>query len=203
MELKKAIEELRKGDKRKFNQTLDLIVNLQNFDVRKESFNIFIKLPNPAEKKIAAFLTRKTKLVDTIIKEEFDKYNDPKKVKALAKKYDFFIAAAPLMGQIASKFGRVFGPMNKMPSPQAGVVPLDNDDAVQEEIKKLKSLVRVRTKELSIKVPVGKEEMKDEELADNINAAVKELESKLPKGRDNIKNIMIKFTMTPTVKVDY
>ena len=44
MELKekliKALAELRKGKERKFDQTLDLIINLQKFDSRKNSVNL-------------------------------------------------------------------------------------------------------------------------------------------------------------------
>ncbi len=36
MDINKVIEDLRNENKRKFSQTFDLIVNLQNFDVRKE-----------------------------------------------------------------------------------------------------------------------------------------------------------------------
>ena len=50
-ELKKALVELRKEEERKFNQTLDLIVNLQKFDVKKEAVNIFIQVPNQIKKK--------------------------------------------------------------------------------------------------------------------------------------------------------
>jgi len=39
METTKALAELRKGKERKFVQTLDLIVNLKNFNVRKEALN--------------------------------------------------------------------------------------------------------------------------------------------------------------------
>ena len=40
-ELKNALIELRKNKERKFNETVDLIVNLQKFDVKRNSINIF------------------------------------------------------------------------------------------------------------------------------------------------------------------
>ena len=60
MELKnqfaKALEELRKSKERKFDQTVDLIINLQKFDIKKESVNLVVSLPNKFKnKKIAAF----------------------------------------------------------------------------------------------------------------------------------------------------
>ena len=61
-EIKNALVELKKDNTRKFNQTVELIVNLQKFDVRKESLNIFVSVPHKIkDKKICAFLTTKNK----------------------------------------------------------------------------------------------------------------------------------------------
>jgi ribosomal protein L1 len=50
-EIKKALEELRKGKERKFNQTVDLIVNLQKFNAKKDSVNSVINVPHPIKQK--------------------------------------------------------------------------------------------------------------------------------------------------------
>ena len=97
MEIKKALEELHKEKKRKFVQTVDLIVNLKDFDVRKEALNTFVSLPHPMDKKIGAFLTSRSKLVDTITEDDFSKYKKIKDMKKLARSYDSFIAVAPMM----------------------------------------------------------------------------------------------------------
>ncbi len=201
METIKAIAELRKEKKRKFDQSVDLIMNLKNFDVRREALNTFIFVPHGGKKKLAAFFTRRSKVIDTITEEDFVKYKDLKDIKKLAREYDAFLAVAPMMGKVATKFGRVFGPMNKMPSPLAGIVPKEDDDMVKVMIKKMDNSVRVKNKEMSIKVCVGKESMSDADLVANIDAAMLELEKKLPKGRDNIKDVLIKFTMTKPVVV--
>lgn len=201
MKIEEALKKLRSEEKRKFVQSVDLIVNLQNFDVRKESLNTFIQIPHPAPKKIFGFLTKRSQLIDSMTKDDFAKYKETKDIKKLAKKYDFFIAAAPLMGQIATVFGRVLGPMNKMPSPQAGIVPIDSDDNVSKMVDKMKKSVRIRTREMSIKIAVGKEDLSDSQLKENIESAIGSLEKSLSKGRDNIKNILIKFTMTKPVKI--
>jgi len=201
MEIIKAIQKLREEKKRKFVQSVDLIVNLKNFDVRREALNTFLFVPHGSEKKIAAFFTKRNKLVDTITEEDFVKYKELKDIKKLAKEYDAFMAVAPMMGKVATKFGRVFGPMNKMPSPLAGIVPKEDDEMINGMLEKMGKAIRVKNKEMSIKVSVGKESMSDEELVANIEAAVKELESKLPRGRDNVKNILIKLTMSKTAVV--
>ena len=199
MEIKEALAGLRKEKKRKFVQTVDLVMNLKNFDVRKEALNTFIFIPHGSEKKLAAFFMKRSKLIDTITEEDFVKYKDMKDIKKLAKKYDGFIAVAPMMGKVATKFGRAFGPMNRMPSPQCGIVPQENEDMVNDMISKMNNSIRIKNKEMAIKFAIGKEDMPDEELAENINVAIKELEKKLPRGKDNIKEVLIKFTMTKPI----
>ena len=201
-ELKKALVELRTEEERKFNQTLDLIINLQKFDVKKEAVNIFIQVPHQIKKKkICAFLTSKHKDIDTITEADFRVYSDKKQLKKLEKNYDFFIAQAVLMPKVATVFGRVLGPSGKMPSPQLGIIP-DADDKVLNELKKkIDQSIRIRSKEASIKLGVGKHSMKDEELVENIMVIYNSLLKALPKGIDNIKNLEIKFTMTKPKKI--
>ncbi len=201
MKIDEALKQLRSGEKRKFIQSVDLILNLQNFDVRKESLNTFIQIPHPAPKKICAFLTKRSHLVDSITKDDFVKYKETKDIKKLAKKYDFFIAVAPMMGQIATVFGRVLGPMNKMPSPQAGIIPVDTDDNIHKMLEKMKKSVRIRTREMSLKIAVGKEDLSDAQIKENIESAISSLERAFSKGKDNIKNVYVKFTMTKPIKI--
>ncbi|MBU2576828.1 MAG: hypothetical protein KKF50_03835 [Nanoarchaeota archaeon] len=201
MEIKAALAELRKEKKRKFVQTVDLVMNLKNFDVRKEALNTFITVPHPSEKKLAAFFTKRSKLIDTITPEDFVKYKESKDIKKLAKKYDAFIAVAPLMGKIATTFGRVFGPMNRMPSPQAGIIPKEEEEMINMMIGKMKKSIRVKNKEMAIKLPVGKENMSDDDLKENIEAVIKGLTKILPRGNDNVREVLIKFTMTKPIAV--
>jgi len=201
MKIKEALEELRKEKKRKFVQTVDLVVNLRNFDVRKEALNTFVEVPHSKEKRIGAFLKKRTKMVDTITEEDFVKYKETKDIKKLANKYDSFIAVAPMMSKIATKFGRVFGPMGKMPSPQAGIITEEDDSSIKEMLEKMGRVIRIRNKEMAIKLAVGKEDMSDDDLAENIDSVIKSLEKKLPRGKENFKEILLKFTMTKPIKI--
>jgi len=202
-QLKSALAELRKGDERKFDQTVDLIVNLQKFDNKKTPLNIFIQLPHKVkEKKIAAFFEVQNKNVDTITKNDFKKYADKKELKKLVRHYDFFISQASLMPSVATTFGRVLGPTGKMPSPQLGILMNADDKAVNELKVKINKSVRIRTKEPSIKIPIGKQSMKDEEIIENIIAIYNTLLKTLTKEKENIKNVEVKFTMTKPVKIN-
>ena len=201
-DLQKALTELRKEKEKKFDQTVDLIINLQKFDVKKTPINVFISVPYKIkDKKIGAFLETKNKNVETITPEEFKKYSDKKALKKIVKKFDFFIAQASLMPKVASTFGRVLGPVGKMPSPQLGII-MNSDDKTIENLKnKINSSVKLKSKEASIKIAIGKQSMKDEEIIENIITVYNAVLKALPKDKDNIKNIEIKFTMTKPKKI--
>ena len=179
------------------------MLNLQKFDNRKDSLNSYIQIPNVFERKIAAFLTTNVKGVDVIRRDTFESYKTLRDAKRLAKKYDMFIAAAPLMGQVATKFGRALGPSGKMPSPQLGIITKEDENTIKDLMEKMKKSIKVRTKEGVVKIGIGKESMSNEELKQNIESAIKGAIEFLPQKNDNVKNILIKFTMTPSVKIDY
>tara|TARA_Y100000034_G_C6869165_1_gene396545 strand:+ start:309 stop:938 length:630 start_codon:yes stop_codon:yes gene_type:complete len=201
-ELKKALEELRKEKKRKFTQTVDLIINLQKYDIKKNPLNLFITLPHKIkEKKICAFLETKNKNVHTITKSEFKKYSDKKQLKKLINEFDFFIAQASLMANVATTFGRTLGPSGKMPSPQLGILVEANDKSVNDLKERVNNNVKIRTKEASIKLAIGKEDMKDEEIIENILVVYNSVLKSLLREKDNIKNIEVKFTMTKQKKI--
>ena len=201
-QLKLALTELRKNESKKFKQTVDLIVNLQKFEVKKTPLNIFVRIPHKSkDKKIAAFFESESEFIDTITEIDFKKYSDKKKLKNLVKKYDFFIAQAKLMPKVATVFGRVLGPAGKMPSPQMGIVLNADEKAINELKEKINTSLRIRAKEPSIKVAVGKEDMKDEEIIENVLSIYNELLKALPRDKENIKNIELKFTMTKHIKM--
>jgi len=198
----KTLEELRKEEKRKFSQTLDLIINLRNFDVKKQSVNLFIELPNKfKDKKVCGFLIKKSDLIDSITKADFDKYKG-KELKKLAKKYDFFISIAALMPAVATTFGKALGPTGKMPSPQLGILTSEDDKAINAVLEKVNKVVRIKSKEPSLKVAVGKEDMTNEQIAENVLLVYNKVLDALPRKKENLKSAMIKFTMTKPKKLD-
>lgn len=200
----KAIKELRKSEnKRKFDQTVDLIINLKNFDVRREAFNLFVPLPHKVkDKKIAGFFEKDSGLIDVIKQNDFVRYKDKKDIKKLVKKYDAFVANAKLMPAIATAFGRVLGPAGKMPSPQSGILPSEDENIIKSMINKINCTVRVIVKEPSIKVGIGKESLSDENLLKNILAAYTKIVETLPKKQENVRDIKIKLTMDNPVRVE-
>ena len=203
MELENAIKELRKNEKRKFEQGIDLIVNLKGVDMRKDNISAVVSLPHMLKaKKVCGFFTKKSELVTTITQPEFAKYKDKKELKRLVKNFDFFIASAALMPSVATTFGKVLGPTGKMPSPQLGIVMQENDNAIKAELAKIARSIKVRAKEPSIKLSIAKESMSDKDIMENIKTAYDIIVAALPTKRENVKNTMVKLTMSKPIKVE-
>lgn len=202
-EIKNALSELRKNEERKFNQTVDLIINLQKFDPKRNQINVLVYVPYKIkEKEICAFLETKNKAVETITPNDFKNYSEKKAMKKLVKRFDFFIAEASVMPKVASIFGKILGPAGKMPSPQLGILMDVNDKTIEEVKKKIGNSIKIRIKEASIKLAIGKQSMKDEEVTENILAVYNAVMKELPKGKENIRNIELKFTMTKPQKIN-
>jgi large subunit ribosomal protein L1 len=201
-DLEKALEELRKEKDRKFDQTVDLIINLKKFDPKRNQVNLFVSVPfKIKDKKICAFFEVKNKEVETITPEQFKKYSDKKALKKLVKKFDFFIAQASVMPKVATTFGKILGPAGKMPSPQLGIMVDVSEKEINELKKKINNNVKIKVREPTIKLAMGKQGMKNEEIIENILAVYNNVLKSLPRGKENIKNIEVKFTMTKPQKI--
>ena len=215
MEKEKVLEAIKKvkeiSKKRNFVQTYDLIINLKDLDNKKpdQQIDFFAILPHKRKKpvKICAIVgpelkEEAEKYCDLVILDnQIDEYRDKKKVRKLAKEYDWFIAQSNIMTKVAAVFGRVLGPRGKMPNPKAGaVVPPKSN--LKQVVDKLKRYVRITNKKTnSIMLNIGSEDMDDNVIAENILAVYDQIVHHLPKEKHNIKNVLLKLTMGPPVKI--
>ena len=196
---------------RKFKQSVEFILNLKGLNLKKPEQHVdtYMQLPHERGKKVkvAALVEpelteqAKTACDKVITHDELPKYTDKKTLKRIATEYDYFIAQANLMPDVAKTFGRVLGPRQKMPNPKAGCIipPTAN---IQATVDKLKKTARLTAKtQASIKRLVGKEDTEDEQLAENIQAVYNAVIHELPQEKHNIKNVIIKLTMSPPVKI--
>jgi len=198
--------------KRKFPQSYELIINLKGLNLKKpeEQVEVFLELPHAPRKetKVAALvggeLAEHAKEVcdAAITTDDFIKYGDKKSIKQLSRSYDFFIAQANIMPQVAKQFGRVFGPHGKMPNPKVGCVVPPNAN-LSPLVERLKTTIRAAAKvDASVKVKVGYEGQDLNHIAENMAAVYHAVFAKLPQEINNIKNVMIKKTMSPPVKIE-
>ncbi|MGM5484983.1 MAG: 50S ribosomal protein L1 [Nanobdellota archaeon] len=215
MDKEKILEFVKKAressKKRNFSQTFDLVVSLKNLNLKKpeEQVDFFMQLPKSKGKnsKVCAFVGAELKesakeVCDHVIdNDQFEKL-EKNDVKKLASEYDFFIAQANIMSKVAKAFGRVLGPRGKMPNPKAGCVvpPKANLKPLYD---KLQYTVRLQAKTKPVvQISAGKEDMKDEDIAENIASAYNNLIHHLPKEENNIRSVTIKTTMGKPVRVE-
>lgn len=208
-EVARALGELRQNlVKRKFSQSIDLIVKLREVDLKKPEnrINETIPLPNPPEKPLKVCViasgdlgTRaKTAGADMLVSrndiENLSK--DKKAARKLAQEYDFFIAEAPLMPLVGRALGSFLGPRGKMPTPVPPNAP------IEQIVAGHRKMVRVRMREQQVlQCRIGTENMPDEKLAENIQAVIARIEQKLERGFKNMGEILVKSTMSKPVKI--
>lgn len=205
------IKELRElSPKRNFAQSLDIIVNLQQIDLKKpeHKVDLGIVMPTPIKAKpikVCAIVDKSMAHAEDVF--DYVLYNedmmamkgDLKKIRTITHNYDKFVVQAAYMPQFAQVFGKYLGPMNKMPSPKLGMV-INEKTPLQELYDKLQKTVHLQTKKnLVLQSSIGTENETDEELAEKIAQIYQTLTQSLVNHENNIKNMAIKFTMSRVV----
>jgi len=197
------------SEKRKFNQSIELVITLQDIDMKKPEGKIqeAVELPHQSTSKKAkvciiaggelALKAKKAGAELVIGSAELEGLaTDKKRQKQLANNYDVFIAEAPLMPLVGKTLGATLGPRDKMPKP----VPPSADIAAQMERWRRTINVRLRSQPV-LQCTVGTEDMKDEEIAENVMTVVRRVEGKLKRGLKNITTIYLKTTMGKPAKI--
>lgn len=199
--------------KRKFKQNVEFIVTLSGLNLKKteEQVEFFAMLPYGRGKpaKVCALIgpelkEEAEKVCDKVIlQQEFAGFaSDKKKTKQLAGEYDYFIAQANIMGQIAGAFGKIFGPRGKMPNPKAGCV-VPPKGALKPLYDKLQKTVKVSAKiQPQIQCRIANEEDNDAHVVENIESLYNQIVQHLPQHDANVKAAYIKLTMSKPVKIE-
>jgi len=197
-----AIKELReKSKKRNFLQTFDLIINLKEFDTKKPENKInedfILPYGKGEEAKVVIFSdTIKEAKAEILRSSDLEKLaKDKRSLRKLVKNTDFFLAEPQLMPLIGKILGQFLAPKGKMPKIISG--------DVEKMVENYKKSVKIRIKDSPVvQCTVGKENMKDEEIAQNVQAIINFLKERLPKGSKNIKEVLLKLTMSKPVKIE-
>jgi len=190
---------------RKFKQSIELIVNFKDIDVKKGfALNEVVQLPktsSPATVCVMATgdmgLKAKAAKADSVIgTEELDKFAANKREsRKFINKYDFFLADTQVMPLVGKTLGQLLGPRGKMPTPVPFNAPID------AFLARFRSSIKVRTRaSLSVACKIGDMTMNDDDLAINAHAVLSAIEKKLPNGEKNVKRILLKTTMGKPIK---
>jgi len=198
----KALED--KG-KRKFAQSMELMVNFRNIDFTKAEnrLNLDILLPKGKGKtqKVMVFadtqiaLDAKNAGADEVVDNAgIQKMAaDRKKVKLIAKQHEF-IAQPNMMVNVGKSLGQVLGAKGKLPRPIIG--------PVKDAIDQAKRRVRLASKGKYLPVAqcvIGSETMGADELAENFAAVYDKVAAKVLE--PNIKSAYVKLSMGKPVRV--
>ena len=205
-DIEDAIELLKSAPKVKFNESVDLSVNL-GIDATKSDQGVrgSSTLPHGIGKNmnVVAFAdgedekAAKDAGADTVGFE--DLIEKVKKDKDLVA--DIVVATPDCMKKMG-QLGRILGPKNLMPNPKEGTVTKNIGEAVS---KAKKGQIRYKNDKAGIiHTIVGKLDFDTKKLADNVASFISDLNKFKPasaKGK-YMKNITISSTMGPGIKVD-
>ncbi len=203
---------------RKFDETVDIVINVCDVDIKNPNNRIdqeFL-LPHPIKGNL-----RKEKIC-FIVKDDMEislkkmGYNiinpgmlddlqkqSKKEKKAVANKYDYFVARADLMRNLAKVLARFLGQQGKMPRPQPkGFGVIKPNENLEAFISKLNRIIKISMKkQLIIQLKFGKKSQEYKELKENLDSILTFVKDHLPNGNYNINSIFIKTTMGKAVKV--
>ncbi|HEX4612888.1 MAG TPA: 50S ribosomal protein L1 [Urbifossiella sp.] len=206
--LKQAVAELRKLKRAKFDETIEVHINL-GIDVTQSDQMVrgAIPLPHGIGKsvRVAVFaqgenavkaraagadVVGAADLVEKITKENF-------------LDFDVAIATQDMMGQV-SRLGKVLGPRGLMPTPKAGtVVPATGDLAAAVREFKAGKVEYRSDKTGQVHAGVGKMSFDDDKLVANITTFVEQVRSAKPSAVKGvfINGVTVSATMSPGIRV--
>ena len=206
--VKQAIAELKKLKRAKFDETVEIHINL-GIDPTQSDQMVRGAIPLPhgigKTKRVAVFAqgdnAAKAKAAGADVVGAADLVEKIQKENFLD--FDVVLASQDMMGQV-SRLGKVLGPRGLMPTPKAGTVVAATGDIAQA-VKEFKAgKVEYRTdKTGQIHAGVGKLSFDDQKLVDNINVFVEQVRSVKPSGvKGNfINGVVLSATMSPGIRL--
>ena len=195
--LEEAIKKVKELSYSKFVGTLELHMDL-NIPKDKDAKSIkgSVSLPHSTEVqdiKIAVFTDDKVEEAKKAGADLVGLDNLIKDVKGGKINFDIAIATPSAMSKMAT-IGKELGPKGLMPNPKTGTVTEDIESTIQE-YRKGKQTFTCDSSGV-IHMGVGKLDMKDEKLIENIHEAVKAIEAAVGK---NYVQIINKLHLSPTM----
>jgi large subunit ribosomal protein L1 len=200
-----AVNLLSSFSKTKFDETIDLSINL-GVDPRHADQIVrgTVSLPHGTGKQLKVLVIAKGDKVTEAISAGADYAGDKEyldKIKSGWVDIDIIISTPDMMAEVG-KLGRILGPRKLMPNPKSGTVTNDISNAVKE-IKKGKIEFRV-DKTGIIHTIIGKMSFSNEQIVDNCNTLMNAIVKAKPNSLKGtyLKKITMSSTMGPAIKLD-
>ncbi|EOD42201.1 LSU ribosomal protein L1P [Candidatus Nanobsidianus stetteri] len=216
MDVKNIQSLIEKSKKRRFKQTVELIINLKKeYDLNKSEnrFTEYVELPKGRGKKvkIAAVvgpeLEKSAKEIFdfVLVKDKIKEIAENKReAKKLVRRYYIFVAQASTMADLGRYLGKYLSTKNRMPNPKYGMIIPDNanQDFLRSIYNRLQNMVRVVVKNhKTIGIPIGTEDMKYEDILENANHVLEYFINRVPGNKNSIKSVYIKLTMSDSIRI--
>ena len=203
--LREAVELLKAAPSAKFDESVDLAVNL-GVDPKHADQMVRggIVLPHGTGKtvRILVFAKGEKEKEAQAAGADYVGGDDlAKKIQEGWLDFDRVIATPDMMG-VVGRLGKVLGPRGLMPNPKLGTVTMDVGRAIGEQ-KSGKVEYRVEKAGI-VHVSVGKKSFSVEQLVDNSTALIDALVRAKPSSAKGtyLKKIAISTTMGPGVRID-
>lgn len=203
-DIKEAIDLVRQCKYVKFDETVDLAINL-GVDPRKSEQMVrgSVVLPNGLGKKVRVIVFAKGEKASEAEAAGADHVGAEdlvEKITAGWLDFDKVVATPDLMGMVG-KLGKVLGPRGLMPNPKSGTVTFDVGKAI-EDITAGKADYRTE-KAGVVHVSIGKASFESDKLVENAKAVVKAIEKAKPSSSKGkyLKKVSISSTMGVGVPV--
>ena len=199
----KLIPDLKKNCTTKFDESIDLSIQINNKQKKNEiNLRTIVNLPAGSGKKVkvavicedAKSQIAKDAGADLVGSDEFIE-----KIKSGEMNFEKLICTPSMMIKL-SKLGKVLGPKGLMPNPKLGTVTDDLKKAVTDA--KSGQVELKNDKDGNVGLSLGKKSFADDKIIKNFNAVLEVLERE--KGNQTIKGDLIKSTfLTSTMGVSY